>query len=165
MGTPTPRLLTAGEVAVLCARLTGQPCSTRQVRYLLVGCSLGSEPDRRPNGQTRLHGGVDVAMVRLALRLRAEGVSPWATRVILTYLRNDIVRVWKTGSAVTLAVAGIQGSLQPSLKAKPARAIACVPLREIWHGLETELQRICNARNSVWMWRDVPVHAVPRATA
>ena len=165
MSTPTPRLLTVGEVAALCGRLTGEACTPRQVRYLLVGCSLGTEPERRPNGQTRLHGAIDVAMVRLALRLHAEGVSPWVARVVLTYLRNDVIRAWKAGSAVTLAVTGIQGSLQPSLKPKPAGAVACVPLREIWHGLETELQRVCNARSTVWMWRAVPVHAVPRATA
>lgn len=104
-------------------------------------------------------------MVRLALRLHAEGVSPWVARVVLTYLRSDIIRAWRTGSAVTLAVTGLQGSLQPSLKAKPAGAVACVSLREIWHGLETELQRVCSARSTVWMWRDVPVNAVPRATA
>ena len=150
---------------MLCARLVGEPCSPRQVRYLLVGCGLGTEPERRPNGQTRLHGAVDVAMVRLALRLHAEGVSPWVARVVLTYLRNDLIRAWMAGAAVTLAVTGIRGSLQPSLKSKPARAAACVPLREIWHGLEAELQRVCHARHTVWMWRDVPIQAIPRATA
>jgi hypothetical protein len=158
-------LLTVGEVAALCARLTGEACTPRQVRYLLVGCRLGTEPERRRNGQTRLHGAVDVALVRLALRLHAEGVSPWVARVVLTYLRNDVIRAWRAGSAVTLAVTGIQGSLDPSLKPKPAGAVACVSLREMWHGLETELQRVCAARSAVWMWRDVPVHAVPRATA
>lgn len=165
MSATTPRLLTAGEVAGLCARLTGQACTVRQVRYLLVDCRLGTEPERRHNGQTRLHGAMDVAMVRLALRLHAEGLSPWVARVVLTYLRNDVIRVWRAGAAVTLAVTGVQGSLQPSLKPKPAAAVACVPLREIWHGLDTELQRVCAARSRVWMWREVPVHAVPRATA
>ena len=161
----TPRLVTAGEVAALCARLTGEACTPRQVRYLLVGCRLGTEPERRPNGQTRLHGAVDVAMVRLALSLHAEGLSPWGTRVVLTYLRNDIIRAWKAGSSVTLAVTGVQGALQPSLKPRPARALASVPLREIWHGLDAEIQRVCAARSAIWMWRPVPVHAVPRATA
>jgi hypothetical protein len=101
-------------------------------------------------------------MVRLALRLHAEGVSAWVARVVLTYLRNDIVRAWKAGASLTLAVSGIQGSLQPSLKARPAGAVASVPLRDIWRGLDAELQAVCQTRDSVWMWRDVLVQTVPR---
>ena len=160
-----PKVLTAMEVAALCARLEGRRCSPRQVNYLLVSGGLGTETRRRAHGQTRLHGILDVALVRLALRLQAEGVSPMVTRVTLTYLRNDLIRAWKAGAAVALTVSGVHGSLQPVLKARPSSgAVACVPLLEIWRGLETELHRVCAARAEVWMWRHVPVDAVPRAT-
>ena len=160
-----PKVLTASEVASVCARLTGRRCSTRQVRYLLVDGRLGTDVHRRSHGQTRLYGILDVAFVRLALRLQAEGVSPMVTRVTLTYLRNDLIRAWKAGAAVALTVSGVHGSLQPVLKARaPSGAVACVPLLEIWRGLETELHRVCAARAEVWMWRQVPVDAVPRAT-
>lgn len=159
-----PRVLTTLEVASLCARLTGRRCSPRQVRYLLVTGGLGTDARRRANGQTRLYGVLDVAFVRLALRLQADGVSPMVARVTLTYLRSDLIRAWKAGAAVALTIAGVHGALQPVLKATPAGAVACVPLLEIWRGLETELQRVCAARAHVWMWRHVAVDAVPRAT-
>ena len=160
-----PRVLTALEVASVCARLTGRRCSPRQVHYLLVAGGLGTDTRRRGNGQTRLYGMLDVAFVRLALRLQAEGVSPMVARVTLTYLRNDLIRAWKAGAAVALTITGLHGSLQPVLKARPPSGlVAYVPLLEIWRGLETELQRVCAARAHVWMWRHVPVDAVPRAT-
>jgi hypothetical protein len=61
-------------------------------------------------------------------------------------------------------ITGVHGTLQPVLKARPAAAVAYVPLLEVWRGLETELQRVCAARAEVWMWRQAPVNAVPRAT-
>jgi hypothetical protein len=159
-----PKVLTTSEVASVCARLTGRRCSPRQVHYLLVGGGLGTDARRRAHGQTRLYGILDVAFVRLALRLQAEGISPMVARVALTYLRNDLVRAWKAGAGLAVAITGVHGSLQPALKAKPVAAVAYVPLLEIWRGLETELQRVCAARAEVWMWRHVPVDAVPRAT-
>lgn len=159
-----PKALTASEVACVCARLTGRRCSTRQVHYLLVAGGLGTDVHRRSNGQTRLYGILDVAFVRLALRLQAEGVSPMVARVTLTYLRSDLIRAWKAGAALSLVIVGWRGSLQPALKAKPPGSVAFVPLLEIWRGLDTELQRVCAARAHVWMWRHVPVDAVPRAT-
>jgi len=158
-----PKVLTAAEVATLCARLTGRRCSTRQVHYLLVSGGLGSDAGRRANGQTRMYSVIDVAFVRLALRLQADGVSPMVARVTLTYLRNDLTRGWKSSAALALAIDGVHGSLQPALKARPTGAIAYVPLLDIWRGLENELQKVCAARTEVWMWRHVPVNAVPRA--
>lgn len=160
-----PKVLTALEVANVCARLTGRRCSPRQVHYLLVGGGLGTDVHRRSNGQTRLYGILDVAFVRLALRLQAEGVSAMVARVTLTYLRSDLVRAWKAGAAVALTISGVHGSLQPVLKTRPpSRSVAFVPLLDIWRGLDTELQRACAARAHVWMWRHVPVDAVPRAS-
>ena len=160
-----PKVLTAAEVAALCARLEGRRCSTRQVSYLLVSGGLGTEPHRRAHGQTRVYGLVDVAFVRLALRLQTEGVSPMAARVTLTYLRNDLIRVWKAGASMALVIRGMHGSLQPVLKARPPGTAASVPLLEIWRGLEAELHRVCAARTEVWMWRHVPVNAVPDSTS
>lgn len=160
-----PKVLTASEVASLCARLTGRRCSTRQVNYLLIGGGLGTDARRRANGQTRMYAVLDVAFVRLALRLQADGVSPMVARVTLTYLRSDLIRAWKSGAALALAITGVHGSLQPVLKARPAGAVAFVPLLEIWRGLEGELQKVCATRAEVWMWRHVSVNAVPRATA
>ena len=160
----TPRMLTAGEVAAVCGRLTGRRCSIRQVRYLLVTGGLGTESRRRAHGQTRLFGIVDVALMRLALRLQIEGVSPMVARVTLTYLRNDLVRTWKGGAATALVVTGLHGAVQPVARTPPARAAAYVPLREIWHGLDAEIHRVSGARATVWMWRHVAVDAVPRTT-
>lgn len=158
-----PKVLTGFEVARLCARLTGRKCSPRQVHYLLVTGGLSGDARRRRNGQTRVYTVLDVAFVRLALRLQDEGVSPAVARVTLTYLRNDLIRVWKASASVALTVTGVHGSLQPVLKGRPPGVVAYVPLLEIWRGLEAELQRVCAARSELWMWRQVPVDAVPRA--
>jgi hypothetical protein len=163
--TVIPKVLLAREVAALCARLEGRACTPRQVHYLLVSGRLGTESQRRPHGQTRVYGVLDVAFVRLALRLQAEGVSPMVARVALTYLRNDLIRAWKAGAGLALAITGVHGSIQPVLKTRPAGAVAYIPLLEIWRGLETELQRAAAVRSEVWMWRRVPVNAVPRASA
>ena len=160
-----PKVLTVGEVAALCTRLEGRRCSRRQVTYLLIAGGISGEAPRRSRGQTRVFGVLDVAFVRLALRLQAEGVSPMVTRVTLTYLRSDLIRAWKASANVALALTGVHGSLQPALKPKPAGAIAFVPLLEIWRGLETEVHKAAAGRGEVWMWRHVPVNAVPRATA
>ena len=156
----TPRLLTVAEVAGLAGRLEGRVCSPRQVRYLLVTGRLGNDVQSRTQGQTRLYTVIDTALVRLAVRLSREGVSAAVARVVLTYLRNDIIRGWKAGAPLALAIQGVQGSLEPALKARPAWATAWVPLREIWSGLDKQVEETCTARTTVWMWRDVPVHAV-----
>ena len=164
-GTPVPKVLTAVEVAALCARLEGQHCTPRQVRYLLVDGRLGTETGPRAHGQTRVYGTLDVAFVRLALRLQAEGISKMVARVTLTYLRNDLVRGWKASAALALTITGVHGAVQPVLKGRPPGTTAYVPLLEIWRGLETEVQRVCAGRPEVWMYRPVPVNAVPRASA
>ena len=157
-----PRLLTTVEVARLVTQLAGLPCSPRQVRYLLVSGRLGSEVQPRTRGQTRLYDVIDVALMRLALRMEREGVSPAVTRVVLTYLRNELVRAWKAAAPLALALRGVQGSLEPALRSRPAWAVLWIPLREIWHGLDREIQQVCETRSTVWMWRAVPVQAVRR---
>ena len=100
-----------------------------------------------------------------ALRLQVQGVSPWVVRVVLTYLRNDLVRAWKSSAAVALAINGLKGTLEPAFKPRPASAAAWVPLRDISKGIDAEIQRTCGASHTVWMWRKVSAHAVPRASA
>jgi hypothetical protein len=156
-------MLTVGEVAALASRLTGRRCTARQVRYLLVTGGLGTETTPRPRGQTRLYGVIDIALVCLAQRLRAAGVSSAVARTVLTYRRDDIVRAWRAGSRLALVVDGIQGVVQPPVKPTPKGA-AVVALLDVWRGLDGEVERVSRARGSVWMWKDVPVHAVPRST-
>ncbi len=163
--TGTRRWLTVSEAAAVASRLAGQPCSPRQVRHLLVRGGLGTDTGKRTRGETRLYGMLDVAFVRLALRLQAQGVSPWVVRVVLTYLRNDLIRAWKSSAAVALAINGLKGTLEPALKPRPASAAAWIPLRDISKGIDAEIQRACDASDTVWMWRKVSVHAVPRASA
>jgi hypothetical protein len=157
-------MLTVDEVAKVASQLAGRTCSPRQVRRLLVHGRLGTDITPRTKGQTRLYGPLDVAFVRLALRLHDEGVSPWVGRVVLTYLRNDLVRAWKSSAAVALAISGLKGSIEPALRPRPATATAWVPLREIAKGIDAEIHRACDGRDTVWMWRRVSVHAVPRAS-
>jgi len=160
--TGSRQWLTVSEAARVASHLAGRPCSPRQVRHLLVTGALGTETGRRVHGQTRLYGQLDIAFVRLALRLQAQGISPWVVRVVLTYLRNDLVRAWKSSAAVALAINGLKGTLEPALRQRPASATAWVPLREIAKGIDAEIQRVCDARPTVWMWRRVSVQAVPR---
>ena len=160
-----PRIVTAAEDGSLPDGLTGRRCSARQVQAELVTGGLGTETKRRANGQTRLYGIVDVAFVRLALRLHGDGISPWVARVVLTYLRNDLVRTWKSGAAIALTIRGLHGSLEPTVRTPPSGAAAYVPVRDVWRGLDAELYRVCAARSTVWMWRPVAAAAVPRTTA
>ena len=159
------KLLTAVEAARAVTRVTGQKCTPRRVRHLLVQGGLGTELQRRQQGQTRLFGTLDLALLRLAIELERQGISAWVARVVLTYLRDDIVRAFKSAAPVALAVTGLRGSLEPALKTKPSFAVAWVPLREIWKGLESEIAGVRAAKPTVWMWSEVPCHAVKRSTA
>lgn len=156
----SPKLLTSAEVASLIGRLESRPCSVRQVRYLLLTGQLGSDLEPRTQGQTRLHGVFDVALVRLAVRMAKQGLSTAAIRVVLTYLRSDVIRSWKAGAPLALAVKGLKGSLEPALKGRPSWATGWVPLRDVWNGLDSHIQQVSDARSAVWMWCRVPVNAV-----
>jgi hypothetical protein len=160
----TPKALTAIELAELVSRLSGKSVSPRRVRHLLVDASLGTELQTRQQGQTRLFGVLDLAIVRLAVELEAQGISAWVARVVLTYLRDDLVRAFKASAPVALAVRGLRASLEPALKAQPSGLAAWVPLRDIWKGLDGEVAALRAAKPTVWMWTEVPAHAVKRST-
>lgn len=158
------RLLTATEAAKLVSRISGRKCTARRVRHLLVQGGLGTELQPRQQGQTRLFGALDLAILRLALELERQAVSAWVIRVVLTYLRDDLVRAFKSAAPLALAVNGLRGRLEPALRTKPASAVAWVPLREIWKGLDQEISSVREAKPTVWMWAEVPLHAVKRFT-
>jgi hypothetical protein len=157
--------LTVDELAALASRLAGRSCTPRRVRYLLITGGLGTEWQSRRRGGTRLYGVLDLELVRLAMAMEAEGMSSWLVRVVLTYLRDDLVRAWKAAAPLALAVRGIQATLEPVVRNRPASAVAWVPLRDIWRGLDAEVQKVSDARDQVWMYRPVPVRSVPRSTA
>lgn len=159
------KLLTAVEAAKIVSRLSGRKCTPRRVRHLLVQGGLGTELQRRRQGQTRLFGALDLAILRLAIELERQGVSAWVARVVLTYLRDDIVRAFKSAAPLALTVSGVKGRLEPSLKTKPSNVVAWVPLRDVWKGLDAEIGAVREAKPTVWMWAEVPCHAVKRSTA
>ncbi len=159
----TPKLLTAAEVVMLVGRLTGQSISPRQVRYLLITGSLGTDVQPRRPGETRLYDVIDVALVRLAVRITMQGGSRAVARVVLTYLRDHLIRAWKAGAPLALAIRGVRGSIEPALRTAPSWATIWIPLREVWRGLDREIQQVSDTRSTVWAWRQVPVRAVRRA--
>ncbi len=159
----SPRLVTAEEAAALITRLTGAPCSARQVRYLLLTGGLGTDTQAGRRGQTRLFGSFDVALVRTAVCLQQGGLSAALARSVLTYLRNDIILAWRSSAAVSVMVQGLKGSLEPTLKGRPAAARAWVPLRDVWRGLEPELQKVRAEEPDVWLWKKVPARTVAEA--
>lgn len=159
------KLLTAVESAQVLSMVSGVKCTPRRVRHLLVVGGLGTELQRRQQGQTRLFGALDLAILRLALELERQGISAWVARVVLTYLRDDIVRAFKSSAPVALAVTGVRGRLEPAFKPRPSTAVGWVPLREAWKGLDAEIATIREAKPTVWMWTEVPCHAVKRSTA
>lgn len=160
----SPKALTTVELAQVVSRLTSRNVSARRVRHLLVDSGLGTELQTRRHGQTRLFGVLDLALLRLAVELEGQGISPWVTRVVLTYLRDDIVRAFRASAPVALAVRGLRATLEPALKAKPSGLTAWVPLRDVWKGLDAEVLATRAGKPTVWMWSEVPAHTVKRST-
>jgi hypothetical protein len=156
----TPKLLTAAEAAGLAAELTGQPCTARQVRYLLVRGRLGTDLTPGRQGETRVFGVLDVALLRLAFALRAQGVSAAVARGVLTYLRDDLIRGWRSAQSAAVAVTGLKGSLEPVPRGRPKWAMAWVPLRELWRDLEPQIHKVREAQPDMWMWKPRPASYV-----
>ena len=160
----TPKALTAAELAQIVSRLSDRHVSARRVRHLLVESGLGTEWQARQQGQTRLFGVLDLAIVRLAIELERQGISAWVARVVLTYLRDDLVRAFRSSAPVALAVRGVRATLEPALKGQPSGLAAWVPVRDVWKGLDAEVAAARAAKPTVWMWTEVPAHAVKRST-
>lgn len=158
------RALTLRETVALMGELGASAPSERQVRYLLIEHGLGCDVDRRNHGRTRLYGPLDVALVRLIVAMREAGASAQVARVVMTYLRDDLIRAWRSAAPVGLAIRGVQATLEPAAKGRPPKATVWVPLRPIWQGLEARVQAAADTRESVWMYRHVAPHHVPRNT-
>jgi len=159
-----PKVLTAMELARVMSSLSGRTMSARRVRHLLVECALGTELQGRQHGQTRLFGLLDLAIIRLVVELEAQGISAWVSRVVLTYLRDDIVRAFRSSAPVALSVRGLRATLEPALKGRPSAAVAWVPLRDVWKGLEGAILATRAQKPTVWMWSEVPPQSVKRST-
>jgi len=152
--SPTPLVLTAPEVAAVVSQLEGESCSARQVRYLLSGL-LGTDAER-PHGQTRWHGPADVALMRLAVRLEAQGVSAWVVRVVLAYCGTEIRAAWASGAPVALVIRGVTGTIESLATDFAVPAAARVPLRAVWTGVERAMRQTRRARPHLWRWKAGP---------
>jgi hypothetical protein len=152
---PSPLVLTAPEVADVVSQLEREPCSVRQVRYLLSALRrTDPEPQR---GHARLYDLDDVALMRLAVRLQTQGISAWVTRVVLAYGADEIRAAWSLGAPVALVVRGVTGFLEP-VKPEPhtPAASARVPLRAVWSGVKPAMRSPRRTR-PLWRGRPVPV--------
>jgi hypothetical protein len=148
-----PLVLTAPEVAAVVTRLDGEASTARRVRYLLSDrLALDGAPRK---GQTRLYRPVDVALMRLAVRLEAQGVSAWVVRVVLAYSGDVIRAAWHARADVALTVRGVRGTIE-SASTATTPSVACVPLRPVWNGVERAIRRARHHRPNVWLWRHVP---------
>ena len=155
---PKPLVLTAPEVAAVVSQLEGERCTVRQVRYLLYGLLPSDTPV--PRGHTRLYGPDDVALMRLAVRLHAQGVSAWVARVVLAYCGAEIRAAWRAGSASALVVRGVTGTIEAAT-ADPSSAPASVrvSLRAVWIGVERAMRGTRRDRPQIWRGRHIPVTA------
>lgn len=163
---PMPRkshAVTAAELATVVTQLEGEACTARRVRYLLGGL-LPMDGGQR--GRTRLYGAIDVALMRLAVRLEAAGVSAWVVRVVLAYCGDEIRAAWRSGAAVALSVRGVTGWIHSARpEADGPVAVACVPLRSVLAGNESAIRQARRARPNIWMWRACPAASLPQRLA
>lgn len=151
----SPLVLTAPEVAGVVEQLESKECCTvRQVRYLLSGFSRTDA--KPPHSHARLYGPVDVALARLAVRLHAQGVSAWVSRVALAYCEEDLRAVWRTNAAMALVVRGVTATVEPVIAADTSTPVAArVPLRTVWFGVERAMRSTRRVR-PLWRGRPVP---------
>lgn len=149
---PLPLVLTAPEVAAVVTALEGTACTARRVRYLFDGQRGAAGVVR---GQTRLYGLPEVAVMRLVLRLEAQGVSGWVARVVVTYCGDAIGAAWRRGAAAALVVRGVTGTIEPVRDATARPAAACVPLPPVWRGIERAVRAARRRHPDVWRWRQV----------
>jgi hypothetical protein len=127
------------QVGALLSSLERDTITPSQVRTILVlgPNARAMEPKRR--GEQRLFSAEDVAIARLVLRLRKEGVTPVVSRVIVATLREELVRVWRHGDAMALAVIGMRGLIVPSSTPRLGPVAAFVPLPSVWARVEAAL--------------------------
>jgi len=138
---------------------------------LICHSSDTARAEAKPLGTANM-AAVDAAKVvsklgapRCTPRRVRQGISAWVARVVLTCLRDDIVRAFKSAAAQSLSVNGIRGRLEPTLRSRPAAAVGWVSLCDVWKELEGEIGLRRDAKPTVWMWAEVPCHAVKHSTS
>lgn len=151
--------VTVAEVARVAGRLERRPVTVGTVRSILVLDTRGRALMPQRHGETRVYAAEDVALVRLALRLRAAGVSPTVARVVVACLRNQLVAAWHGQDDSALAVIGLRGEIRSRLSARPAGVVAWIALRDVWQGLESAIRRVRQAQPEIWQWKAQPVTA------
>jgi hypothetical protein len=148
LGKPLATFLTAPDVAAAVVRLEREPCTARRVRHLLSGVVISDRAPRRGR-RTRGFSAVDVALMRLAVRLEAQGVSAWVVRVVLAYCGDEIRAAWRRRTAVALVVRGVTGTIEGvTPEADAPAAMARVPLRSVLRGIGPAMRRTRRARPS-----------------
>jgi DNA-binding transcriptional MerR regulator len=152
--------VTVAEVAAILTKLLGTAITTAQVRSVLVLDTRGRTMSPRRHGQTRLYSAVDVALVRLVLRLRAEGVSPTVARVVVAHFRELLAQHWTHHDPMAFAVIGMRGLLLYAKQSRPDGAVAWMDLRDVWRGVERAVQAVRQKAPEVWQWKSQPASAV-----
>jgi hypothetical protein len=135
-----PILLTAPEVARVISRLEPRsPMTEYQVRYLASQrCVRPSAHEPTASGDSALYAPVDVALIRLILRLVGEGAPYWMARAAVAQCAPELRAVLATSRAGVCVVNGPVGSVNPN--ERPTSAVAWqVPLAEVRRGLHAAI--------------------------
>lgn len=159
MRKPSPGV-TVAEAAAILAELEGRPVSVAQVRSVLVLDTRGRALAPRVHGQTRVYTAVDLALVRLTFRLRGAGVSPTVARVMVANARDVLAGHWQHDDPMALAVVGLRGLVVYAASRRPDGAVAWVPLRDVWRGIEAAMRARRAVEPQMWQWKRHPAPLV-----
>jgi hypothetical protein len=164
--------VTVGEAIGLLRRLEPRAAADlteRKLRY--ISAMLGLTSGRQ--GATAMLNRLDLAVIRLLIRLEAEGLSQPIARFVTVCLAPEIrtlLSAWKPVSAV---VAVQRLDVYPKLR-RPILTSAAdaerlgiygvtVPVRDLMAGLTEGIARVRTAQPTVWQWKQVePSTAVTR---
>ncbi len=144
-------VLTAPEVARVVSRLEPRMRITDyQVRYLAtLRCVTPSAHEPTTSGDSALYTPVDVALIRLILRLVAEGAPYWMARAAVAQCAGRLRVQLASGHATTFVVDGPVGSLDGDTSAHARAMTWAVPLSDVRRGLMAAL-RGERQRQPVW---------------
>lgn len=144
--------VTLNEAARILSKLEHRRVTPAQIRAILVRGTTGRALEPRRIGQTRVYSAVDLAMVRLNLRLRAQGVSPLVARVIVANLSSEMIEHLIHGDPMALNIIGMRG-IPAHPNSKELAGVAWVDLRDVWRGVEREIEATRRAQPDVWCWK------------
>lgn len=130
----SPNGVTLARAAEILSALERRPITASQVRSILVLDSHARAMSPLPIGTARIFTVTDLAVARLVLRLRAQGVSPVVSRVVVANWRDHLIEIWRHRRPMALAVIGMRGLLLWRGK-EPEGAAAWVDLPAIWQGI------------------------------